>query len=693
MSLHVMSPSSEGNRFNPRPTTSFLGGRGFGVRYPSPFFDVAQQFLPENVHQLHQWCRYYFLTNPIINVACQKMAEYPVTPIIWETDDDKLRKLYTDLELQLGLQQFQVEVGLDYFVYGNAFVSVMFQLEKWLVCSKCDARYRASKNRSLYRWRGGRFVLHCPKCQHQGVARQADVYLRNARGARLIRWNPENIEVKYNEITGVSRYYYRLPLRVINDIKLGDPDTVESLPYQFLDAARRGRALIFNSDNFYHLKRPTIAQKDQGWGTPLIYPLLKDAFYLQVMKKAQESLLLEHVVPLRIIFPGPSTGGNEQPFGSYNLQNWKRKIDSELNIWKRDHNYIPILPVNVGFQQVGGTAKALILHHEFRVHAEHMLAGAGIPVEFVFGGLQWSSSNTSLRALENTFLGYNRQRFGLTQFVIRKIASHMGWPWADFRFDRFKMADDLQRSMFYFQLNQAQKVSDRRLLDELGEDFDRETERMGEELKKQLDTQRTMQIASADVQGAAQLRQSHYQAKAQALIQKAQLDAQMESQMEAQAMGMQAPGQEGAQPGQEGQQPGAPSQQGAGGQQGGDQAQQVQGMPEGATAYDENAQDPNAAKAPTAMGGLASPLQAGQGPGIDLRYIAQRAASYLRMVRQESGSQAMYQEMERMQTENPNLYRLVVQLMDDSGSQQNPMNPMTSPVTGSGQRDPSRVVG
>lgn len=686
MSMHVMSPSASGNRFNPRSTTSFLGGRGYGMRYPSPFFDVAQQFLPESQHQLHLWCRYYFLTNPIINVACQKMAEYPVTPIIWETDDDKLKKLYSDLETHLGLQRFQVEVGLDYFVYGNAFVSVMFPLEKWLVCPKCGARFRASKNRSIYRWRNGRFLLKCPSCRHEGYARQADVYLRNARAARLIRWNPENIEIKHNEITGNSRYFYRLPRRVINDIKLGDPDTVETLPYAFLEAARRGRALVFNESNFYHLKRPTIAQKDQGWGSPLIYPLLKDAFYLQVMKKAQESLLLEHVVPLRMIFPGPSTGGNEQPFGSYNLQNWKRKIDSELNIWKRDHNYIPILPVNVGFQQVGGTAKALILHQEFRIHAEHMLAGAGIPVEFVFGGLQWSTSNTSLKALENTFLGYNRQRLGLTKFVIRKIASHMGWPWADFRFDRFKMADDLQRSMFYFQLNQAQKISDRRMMDELNEDFDLENERMREELKKQLDTQRTMQVATADIQGAAQLRQSHYQAKSQAMMQKAQMEAQMEAQMQSQQAGGGMPQQPGPEQGQPGQEQQAPE------QQGGDQAQQTPGMPEGATAYDENAATPNEDKGPAAMGGMESPIQAGQAPGVDLRYVAQRAASYLRMVKQEAGDQAMHQEMERMMTENPNLYRLVVQLMADSGSQQDPGNPMTSPATGSGQRDASRQV-
>jgi hypothetical protein len=688
MSLNIMSPSSEGNRFNPRSQTSSLGGRGFGVRYPSPFFDVAQQFLPENVHQLHLWCRYYFLTNPVINVACQKMAEYPVTPIVWETEDEKLLNLYRGVERQLGLRQFQVSVGLDYFVYGNAFASVYFQLEKYIICRGCKARYRASKNRSLYKWKGSRFYINCTSCSYEGWADQADTYPRNIRGARLIRWNPENIEISHNEITGKSRYYYRLPRSVVNSVKLGERETIESLPWQFLEAARKGRALLFSEDNFFHLKRPTIAQKDQGWGTPLIYPLLKDAFYLQIMKKAQESLLLEHVVPLRMIFPGPSTGGNDGPFGSYNLSNWKSKIDSEMNIWKRDHNYIPILPVNVGFQTIGGQAKALILHQEFRIHAEQMLAGAGIPVEFVFGGLQWSSSNTSLRALENTFLGFNQERFGLLEFCIRRVAAHMAWPKVPFRFDRFRMADDLQRAMFYFQLNQAQKISDRRLLEELGEDLDKETGRMDGELSKQLNVQRKMQLASADVQGAATLRTSRYQAKATALQTKAQIEAQMEAQMSGQGGAQEgadptgAGGAEAGPPGQEG--AGAPPEQAA-------QGEQVAGMPEGATAYSENAQSPNEQAVPTAMASMQSPLQPGMG-GMDLNYVAQRAASYMRTVKKESGEQAATQEMEKMMTSNPTLYKMVVQLMNDGGSQRNPMDPAKPISTKPQQADASRTV-
>lgn len=697
--------SSEANRFNPRPVSYDGGARGFGIRYPSPFFDVSQQFLPSDVHQLHHWCRYYFLTNPVINAACSKMAEYPVTPLVFETEDPKLVELGKSLEDQLKLRSFQVEVGLDYFVYGNAFISLFFPFEKYIICPKCKERYRASKNRFRYKWRSGRFYLKQCKCGYQGYAKQQDVYIRSARDIRLVRWNPENVNIKYNEITGKAKYYFKLPRAIANDIKLGDPDTIETLPLEFLEAARKRKSLLFTQDNLYHLKRPTIAQKDQGWGTPLIYPLLKDAFYLQVMKKANESVLMEHIVPMRMIFPGQSTGGNEGPYGSYNLSNWKKKIDAEINMWRRDHNYIPVLPVNVGFQQIGGQGRALLMYQEMRLLSEQMLAGAGIPVEFIFGGLQWSGSSTSLRALENMFLGYNKQRHELVnKFIVEKVCSFMRWPKISVRFDKFKMADDLQRSMFYLQLNQAQKVSDRRLLEEIGENFDLENDRMMSELKKNLQTQRTMQVAGADVQGEVQLRTSRYQAKAQALMAKAQADVQMEvqkKQMEMQQQ-MQQQVQQGADPQQvQAAQQAAQQQQGAaaqaapqgGGQQGGGQAQQTPGMPDGATAYDENSQSPNDTGMPTAMAGMTSQIQQGAG-GVDLRYIAQRAAAFLRTVKKEQGPEAMYKSLSEMQTSNPNLYQLVVQLMNDVGSKENPQNAQANPKpNGNPQADISRQVG
>jgi hypothetical protein len=708
-----------GDRFNTRNLQS-SGQRSFGVRYPSPFFDVAQQFLPDNVHQLLNWCRYYFLSNPIINVACTKMAEYPVTPIIFDTDDPGKRRLYQDLEEQLNLRQFQVEAGLDYFAYGNAFVSVYYPFVKYLACRHCKERYRADANRSLYRWKNNRFHLSCPSCRKADYAEERDVYIRSVRDIRLVRWNPENIQIKHNEVTGLTRYYYKLSRAVLNDITMGDPETVERLPLEFLEAARKGKSLRFSPDNFFHLKRPTLAQKDQGWGSPLIYPLLKDAFYLQTLKKAQESIAMEHIVPLRMIFPGPSTGGNDQPYGSYNLTNWKSKIETELSIWKRDNNYIPILPVNIGLQQFGGDARALMLHQEFRLVAEQMLVGAGIPIEFVFGGLSWSGSNTSLRALENMFMGYNRARHRMVNdFIFGGIAAFMRWPKVSSRFDRFKMADDLQRSMFYLQLNQALKISDKRLHEELGEDTALEVKRMHEEMKIQLDVQRRMQTATADIQGEAQLRSSRYSIKAQALQGQAQMEQQQQMAAVQQQQAAEQAAAQGGQPQSpltpaqrapnaqtpeaaqqnaavQGQEQQAPAQEQAAPQeqeQPPEQAQQTPGMPQGATAYDENAGSPGG-NLPVPMAGMSSPLTVGQG-GVDLRYVARRAKAYLDTVGDEQGEAQKQQELMKMRTENPALYQLVIQLMnEESGSQVNPMNALKAPVpAGGSQRALGRQVG
>ena len=74
-----------------------------------------------------------------------------------------------------------------------------------------------------------------------------------------------------------------------------------------------------------------------------------------------------------------------------------------------------------------------------------------------------------------------------------------------------------------------------------------------------------------------------------------------------------------------------------------------------------------------------------------IEYAAQRVAAYLRTLGQDSADR-MYDELARLQTSDPNLYRLVVQLMHDDGSK---VNPLTAPApAGSAPgKDPSRTVG
>ena len=92
---------------------------GNAPKYPHPFFDQGQAYLPTSVKNLFHWCRYYYLTNPAVNSAITKMAEYPVTDLTFKTDDDVLRQKYMRIVRNINLKAARVEIGLDY--YTNAF--------------------------------------------------------------------------------------------------------------------------------------------------------------------------------------------------------------------------------------------------------------------------------------------------------------------------------------------------------------------------------------------------------------------------------------------------------------------------------------------------------------------------------------------------------------------------------------------
>lgn len=503
-------------------TRGRIQGSAQGVNYPSPFFDVAHTYLPVTVKQLFKWCRYYFLTNPLINATVFKLSEYPITDIVVDHESNDVRKKWTEyLTDHLRINAQRVEFGLDYNCYGNSCVSMGFPFKKYLYCRGCKYRDEAAKIRDHWIFTNFQFRLSCPRCGFVGDATAQDFYYKNASGIKTIRWNPEDIEITYNDITGEYSYFYTIPAPVRNDIVIGRKDVVEGIPQVFIQAMRESKGVIFSKENFFHMRRPTLATQDRGWGTPLLLPVLKDTFYLQIMKKAQEAILLEHIVPLRILFPQAGSGSSD-PYTTINLVDWRDQIAMEIARWRYDNNYIPILPLPVGNQSIGGDGRALMLTQEIQAWSEQIMVGMGVPREFLLGGMSYAGTNVSMRMLENMFLGYVSRQKQLVRFIVKQIASFLGWPEPSIRFKPFKMADDLQRKAYLFQLNQANKVSDTTLLAESDLSQDEENEIMISETDKRLQATKKQQLAMAEIQGQAQLVMLKYQAKGQEVMMKAQ---------------------------------------------------------------------------------------------------------------------------------------------------------------------------
>lgn len=538
-------------------TQGRIRGTGWGMSYPSPFFDVAHTYLPDTVRQMFRWCRYYTLTNPLIASVVNKMAEYPITDIIVDTDNDGVKKLWVDFfEDTLQLRAFLVDIGLFYMCYGNALVSVNYPFRKFLKCRQCSRMTLAEK--AKFRFRNFKFFLEC-ECGHHGESEVQDVPIRSASEIRLILWSPEDITIKYNDITGRSTYYYTVPRTMRNEIMMGKRSTVTQVPQIFTDAVRRQKSIILNPDNIFHFRRPSIltGSKDKAWGVPLVLPVLKDVFYLQILKKAQESIALERIVPLTVLFPQPGSGSSD-PYATISLSKWREQVGLEVQRWRFDRNYLPIMPLPIGSQNIGGDGRALLLGQEIRIWSEHIIAGMGVPQEFVFGGLQYSGSNVSLRMLENQLLRYVSDQLRMIKnFVVKNVAAWMDWPLVNVRFKPFKMADDLQRRAFDLQLNQAGKLSDTSLLANCDYDPIKEDEQMAKETIRRLEAVGMQQRAEAQIAVDAQAVQAKGQAKIQQIMAQEQEQA-MQGQADA------APGEA-----QEGQQPQALPAAGGGGGTGG----------------------------------------------------------------------------------------------------------------------------
>jgi hypothetical protein len=353
------------------------------------------------------------------------------------------------------------------------------------------------------------------------VAIPHDHYIKDATGVKLMRLNPEDIDIEVNEITGDRTYFFQIPASTRNDVLMGKKHIVETTPNIFIQAMRETKSIILNQENLFHMHRPTLANQDRGWGIPLILPVLKHAFQLQIMKKTQEQILLEHCAPLRILFP-QSGAGSADPYTTINLQDWKAHVAMELARWRHDQNYIPVLPLPVGNQTIGGDGKALLMTADIRDGYEMLLAGIGLAREFVFGGLGYSASNTSARMQEQSFLGYISYHRTMLNWIIRTVGTAMSWPVVRARFKPFKMADDIQRQALNIQLNQNGKLSDTTLL--AGLDYDQASENaiMVKETAARVAATKKQQIAQAELQGAQQLVMAKYQVKAQEVQAKAQ---------------------------------------------------------------------------------------------------------------------------------------------------------------------------
>jgi hypothetical protein len=488
------------------------------VNYPSPFFDISSTYIPKTVKTLFKYCKTFFYKNSFLNSVITKMAEYPITDFIYDkAADDKVKKLYNQfLYKQAGIKSLLVNIGLDYYTYGNAFISVNFKFDRYLICDSCEHenQYDEVKGIKLQKYD---FHGTCSKCSASTSFKIKDKYLKKPEYMNFIRWAPENIDIDYDPLTGTSIYYYTMPNNIKKKINSVDIKYLKTVPKVFLESLKHKKKIQMDPENFYHFKKNTLAEEDMGFGKPAILPVLGDIWYMQTLRKGNEAIAAEHIVPFRTLYPSSVTG---DPFTSTNMGKWKARVQEEVRKWQEDPNHIAIFPIPLGIKNMGGDAKLLLATQELRFQEEVIINAFGIPVEFIKGGASWSGSSISLRIVENHFLHYRSMLEDfMNYFVIGKAVKMLEFPQTSVVFKRLRMADDSETKRIMLDLEANDKISHSRLLEEFGINYqdeiqniidcnDNETQIMItsaiKKAKAQVKTEEIVQIGQIKIQNAVQ---------------------------------------------------------------------------------------------------------------------------------------------------------------------------------------------
>jgi hypothetical protein len=491
-----------------------IESRHRGRKYPNPFFDLANNYLPKDIKTLFKFCRNFYYTNSFLRNVIGKLTEYPITDLLYPSDASKeARDKYDDaLKKHLKIKSFLIEIGLDYFTYGNCFISSFMAPKRSVIFpSEPDQMYPIEQ--VDYRLKKFKFWAKHPRTGVEEYVKIHDEYIPSIQNFRFVRWAPTNMDIKHNPITGRKEFFYAIPNRIKNAMIKGDKTILNEVPLLFLKALEKKQNVKLHNKNLYHFKQPTLAEDDTAWGKPIILPALKDIYYLQTLKRGNEAIALEHIVPKKAI--SPAATGQLDPFSQLNLGKWKGEMKEQVKKWRQDPNHFGIFPIPIQYQNLGGDAKALLLTNEMRFLEQTIIESMGVPVEFIRGGASWTGSSISLRIVENHFLTYRELLEGfLNQFVVDKLQKQLNFPEIKVRLKKFKMSDDAQSKQLTLQLAADGKLSEAKLLDEFGYNYEDEKKAKQKAAEDEMEFRLKQAKQQAEAQGKSQVILQEYEVEA-----------------------------------------------------------------------------------------------------------------------------------------------------------------------------------
>ena len=510
-------------------------------QYPHPFFDISLKYTPTTVKEMYRWAQFIYSTNPIFQQIIRKLAGYVTTNVIITAKSDEASNQWKQLlNKQLQYKRFEKRMLLDLMVFGNSYAMFLWPTRKYLECSKCQTQVALNDKNTNWKFEDFKFTGVCQKCKHTGPMKAVEKKVTSRKKIKLLRIDPRLISPIYEPVTDSYTYTYNIPKSVAAVLRSSTFRRehmmlfLENLPLAVIEAVKTNTLVKFDNDQIYHMKTDSISQDDASLGEIPFMPIFKVIWLYHTIWRAQEAVSLERILPWTAL--SPRATATSDPISSINLDEWNQKMTGFIDRWRRDPNFVGLMPFPMDVVNIRGEGKALDNWEGLTHLRDVMGAGMGVPPSFLFGGSVYSGANVELRVLENDMRNSVLMLDDmLTNFVVPKLQAFANMPRAEIRHEDFKMADDVQQKGLIVSLRSEGVVSDQTLLTELGLNIAEEKER----IRKEQEEKRSQQIQMQREQQELQLEFMKKQMELQEEMQDRQAQKQMQMQMQMQSQSMQ----------------------------------------------------------------------------------------------------------------------------------------------------------
>ena len=377
-SAGIVAHSSSGIRKNAQVLSSSFGagmpGLGTGgntaKQIPeiySPLWLSSNLNLPRDRATINAWCRAFFALNPYVHNAINLHSTYPISKLNIKCANKEVEKFFNDMIEETGLMNICVQIAMEYWLLGEAFV-------------------------------------------------YAELDQNKGRWSRLLLQNPDYMVVKRTVIADEPVMMLRPDMnlqRIVTSNKPSDIEQRKQLNQYIIDAVRRGENIPMNNFNISHIARKISPYEIRGTGLPVcVFRALMLFDKIREAKFAQADGMIN---PLTLVKVGSEGMDGQHPTHG-DLEAWRDtfealKFDKDATIFSHPGITVERVGYGQGIYDTSGDVAQLV---------KELYVGLMVPPALMDGGADTTYANAGV-AMDVLRQRYMTFRSILSSWLKRKI--------------------------------------------------------------------------------------------------------------------------------------------------------------------------------------------------------------------------------------------------------------------------------